>query len=219
MNRAITPRIILLIAHAVSLLPLAILVFDYFSGQLAPNPAQTLEQRTGRIAISLLTATLLVSPLAGIFRQPVINRARRPLGLYTFFYVVIHLTLLVGYDYRFDFPLLVKSYLGKPFIWLGLATGLILAALALTSFDWWKRRLGVWWKRLHRLIYLAAILALAHFFLGVKGNLFSLSGNIARPLVYTSIILTLLLIRLPKLIREIKSRIISKKQSEESVGR
>jgi len=197
LTRPLLPRLIQAAAHVGALLPLAILAFDYFSGQLGPNPAQTLEQRTGRIAITLLTTTLSVGPLARLFRQPALLRVRRPLGLYTFLYVSLHLFVLVGFDYRFDFPLLIGSYLGKPFIWLGLATGLILAALALTSFDWWKRRLGRWWVRLHRLIYLAAILDLAHFFLAVKGNILSLSGNLTCPLIYTAVILILLILRVP----------------------
>lgn len=188
MNRLTAHKLVSAAAHFLSLLPLVILIFQFVSGQLDPNPAQTLEQLTGRIAISLLTATLLISPLARLLKQPVIQYARRPLGLYTFLYVAIHLYILVGYDYRFDLRLLVSTYLGKPFIWLGLATSLILAALAVTSFDWWKRRLGKWWRPLHRLIYLAAILDLAHFFLAVKGDLFSLSGNLTRPLLYTGVI-------------------------------
>ena len=188
MSRPTAHKIVAVVVHIASLLPLAILTFDYFSGRLAPNPAQTLEVQTGRIAVSLLTATLLVSPMAQLLKQPVIKHARRPLGLYTFLYVAVHLLILVGFDYRFDIPLLLATYLDKPFTWFGLLTGLILAVLALTSFDWWKRRLGKWWQRLHRLIYLAAILDLAHFFLAVKGNLFSLSGNLTRPLLYAGVI-------------------------------
>ncbi|MGA9397522.1 MAG: protein-methionine-sulfoxide reductase heme-binding subunit MsrQ [Anaerolineaceae bacterium] len=197
MTRPLPTRLIKAATHVGALLPLAILAFDYFSDQLGPNPAQTLEQRTGRIAITLLTATLLVAPLARLFKQPVLLRMRRLLGLYTFLYVSLHLFILVGFDYRFDFPLLAGSYFGKPFIWLGLATGLILAALALTSFDWWKRQLGRWWVCLHRLIYLAAILDLAHFFLAVKGNILSLSGNLTLPLIYSTAILIALILRLP----------------------
>ncbi len=69
------------------LIPLVWLGVDYFSGRMGPNPAQALEVRTGRIAISLLTVSLSVSPLAWLLKQPVILRARRPLGLMTFFYV------------------------------------------------------------------------------------------------------------------------------------
>jgi sulfoxide reductase heme-binding subunit YedZ len=184
------------VVHIASLLPLAILSFDYFSGRLAPNPAQTLEVQTGRIAVSLLAATLLVSPLGTLLRQPAIKQARRPLGLYTFLYVVVHLLILVGFDFRFNIPLLFATYLDKPFTWLGLSTGLILAALAITSFGGWKQRLGIWWRRLHSLIYLAAILDLAHFFLAVKGNLFTFSGNLTRPLLYTGIIVLSFLLRI-----------------------
>jgi methionine sulfoxide reductase heme-binding subunit len=183
------------------LLPLALLGVDYFSGRTGPNPAQALEVRTGRIAISLLTVSLSISPLARLLKQPAILRARRPLGLMTFFYVSLHVLVLVGFDYGFNFPLLLDGYLNKPFIWFGLLTSLILAAMALTSFDWWKRKLGCWWRRLHHLIYLAAFLDLAHFFLAVKGNPLSLSGNLGRPLVFGILILFLFALRLLMRIR------------------
>jgi sulfoxide reductase heme-binding subunit YedZ len=201
LKRAIVLKLIIVAAYVAAWLPLTILVIDYFNGQLAPNPAQALEVRTGRIAISLLTASLSVSPLARLSKQPVVLRARRPLGLMTFFYVTLHVLVLVGYDYGFDIPLLLDGYLNKPFIWFGLLTGLILAALALTSFDWWKRKLGRWWGRLHQLIYLAAILDLAHYFLAVKGNPLSLSGNLGQPLFFSILILILFALRLLKRIR------------------
>jgi len=196
LNRTISPKLISVAAHFFSLLPLAILSLQYFSGQLEPNPAQTLEDSTGLIAISLLTATLMISPIARLLHQPVLQHARRPLGLYTAFYVALHLIILVGYDFRFNLPLLVDTYSGKPFIWFGLATSLVLFTLALTSFDRWKRNLGAWWGRLHRLIYLAAILDLAHFTLAVKGNILSLSGNLSRPLFFAIVISLLLILRI-----------------------
>lgn len=196
MSRAIPDKFITAAAHFLSLLPLAILIFQYSTGQLEPNPAQALEQLTGRIAISLLTTTLLISPLAKLLNHPALIRARRPLGLYTFFYVALHLSILVGFDYRFDIPLLLATYLGKPFTWFGLLSGFLLAVLAITSFDWWKCRLGKLWKPLHSLIYLAAILDLAHYFLAVKGNMLSLSGNLGRPLLYTFAIGLLLILRI-----------------------
>ncbi|MBN2257535.1 MAG: sulfoxide reductase heme-binding subunit YedZ [Anaerolineaceae bacterium] len=187
----------MVIMHAGCLIPLAWLGAGYFFGRLGADPISALEQFSGRIAISLLTATLLVHPLASLLKQPLIMKARRPLGLYTFAYVLLHVLILVGLDYRLDIPLLVTSYVDKPFIWFGAATSLILAALAITSFAWWRQRMGVWWGWLHRLIYLAALLDLAHFFLVVKGNLLSLSGNLARPSIYAALILLLLLLRLP----------------------
>jgi len=183
------------------LIPFIFLGIDYFSGQMGPNPAQALEIRTGRIAISLLTATLAISPLARLFKQPAILQARRPLGLATIIYVLLHILVLVGFDYGFDLPILIVSFLDKPFIWFGVITVLILVGLAVTSFDWWKRKLGGGWKRLHNLIYLAAILDLAHYFLAVKGNLLTLSGNIGRPVFFGFVILFLLAVRLLKRIQ------------------
>jgi sulfoxide reductase heme-binding subunit YedZ len=180
------------------LIPLVMLGVDYFSSRLGPNPAQALEVRTGRIAISLLTASLAVSPLARLTKQAVFLRVRRPLGLATFFYVLFHLLLLVGLDYGFNLPLLVDSYLTKPFIWFGFLAGLILAILAITSFGRWRQKLGDRWERLHQLVYLAAILDLVHYFLVVKGNLISFSGNLGRPLFYGFLILSLLAFRLLK---------------------
>lgn len=196
MIHKVSPRLISAVTHVLSLLPLAILIFYYFSGRLAPNPAQALEQRTGRIAISLLMVTLLVNPLSWLFKQPVMMKARRPLGLYTFFYVVLHILILVGFDYQFDLKLLYAGYLDKPFIWFGILTGLILAVLALTSIDRWKHKLGDRWGRLHSLVYLAAILDLAHFFLVVKGNVFSLSGNFTRPLIFSGLFILIMSLKI-----------------------
>ena len=198
MTRFLRSAWFMTIILAGSLIPLAWLAVEYFSGLTGPNPAQALEVRTGRIAISLLTVSLSVSPLAWLSKQPVVLRARRPLGLMTFFYVTLHILVLVGYDYGFNILLFLDGYLNKPFIWFGLLTSLILAALALTSFDWWKQKLGRWWGRLHKLIYFAAILDLAHYFLAVKGNPLSLSGNLGRPIFYGILILSLLLIRFLK---------------------
>jgi methionine sulfoxide reductase heme-binding subunit len=182
--------------HTAALTPLIILVVDLLIGRLGANPVQAMEVRSGRIAISLLTATLAVSPMAGFLKQPALRKARRPLGLYTFMYICLHLLALVGFDYAFNIPQVATAYLGKPFIWFGLLTGVILAALALTSFSRSKQTLGGWWGRLHRLIYLAALLDLAHYFLAVKGNLFSFSGNLARPLAYCVVITGLLIVRI-----------------------
>jgi sulfoxide reductase heme-binding subunit YedZ len=111
--------------------------------------------------------------------------------------------ILVGLDYGFDLPLLAVSYLDKPFIWFGLITGLILVILAVTSQDQWKKKLGRNWHRLHYLVYLAAILDLVHYFLAVKGNPFSLAGNLVRPLFFGVLILSLFALRVLKRIRSL----------------
>ena len=83
---------------------------------------------------------------------------RRALGLYAFLYAAIHFLLFAGVDYQFNLDFILADTGTKPFIWLGLITGLILLILALTSFQWSMKRLGKNWKRLHKLVYLAGVL-------------------------------------------------------------
>lgn len=105
--------------------------------------------------------------------------------------------MLVGVDYHFNLRLLLADFVSKKYIWMGVAVFLILAALAITSTNGWKRRLGKNWKRLHRLVYAAGILVILHYAWAKKGNLFSLQGDIMQPLIFGLIILVLLLLRLP----------------------
>ena len=127
--------------------------------------------------------------------RPVRLRLRQP-----------HLLVLVGLDYGFALRLLRADLTGKPFIWVGAAALLILAALAATSFPAWKKRLGKNWKRLHRLAYLAVILVVVHFAWARKGNLTALSGDILQPLAFGSVAIGLLALRLPGVRRWIARR-------------
>jgi sulfoxide reductase heme-binding subunit YedZ len=85
----------------------------------------------------------------------------------------------------------------KVYIIFGLIAFLILLAMAITSFQWWKRKLAKNWKRLHRLVYLAVILIILHYALAQKGDLMLLRGNLIKPLIYGLITVILLLLRLP----------------------
>jgi sulfoxide reductase heme-binding subunit YedZ len=176
---------------------IAWLVWDYFSGNLTVNPIQAATQRVGRIAIAFLVLSLAVTPLNTLFGFRRALTVRRTLGLYTFLFAVIHFTIFVGVDYRFDIPTLVDETATKPYIIAGLSTLLILLPLAITSFRWWMKRLGKGWMRLHRLVYLAGILAVVHYAWAVKGNIANLQGDIVRPLFYGILVAVLLLARLP----------------------
>lgn len=178
------------------LIPLAWVGWQVLTGQLGANPITTLEQTSGRIALSLLTLTLAITPLAAITRQPAFLPFRLWLGLYSFLYASLHVFILVILDYGGNIPLLISTFINKPFIWAGMGTFLILVFLALSSLNTIKKKMGTGWKVTHRLIYLGAILALVHYLLVVKGSLATLSGNLARPLVYAAIILTLLTARI-----------------------
>lgn len=189
------------LVHAAALLPALWILAALAGGERFVNPYQAVEQRTGRVALILLVLSLACSPANLILGWRWALRHRRTLGLYAFAYAAVHLLVLVALDYGFALRLLRADLSGKPFIWIGAASLLILAALAATSFPVWKKRLGKNWKRLHRLAYLAALLVIVHFFWARKGNLATLSGDVLLPLSYGVGVAGLLILRLPAIRR------------------
>jgi methionine sulfoxide reductase heme-binding subunit len=186
-----------ILVHVAAWVPLAVLVLDYFNNNLTVNPIQAATQRTGHIAITLLILSLACTPFFTVFRfAPVIN-LRRPLGLYGYMYAFVHLLIFTGADYGFDAQLIFDTIAEKPYVLLGLSSFIILTLLALTSYRWWKARLGKNWKRLHRFVYLVNLLVVLHFGLAVKGDLLRLQGDIARPVMAGVVVLILLAMRLP----------------------
>jgi sulfoxide reductase heme-binding subunit YedZ len=185
-----------LAVHVGALLPAIWILAAGLRSDLTANPIQAIEQRTGRIALTLLVVSLACTPANMLFGWPSALRHRRTLGLYAFIYAAVHLLILVGLDYGFAFRLLRADLTGKPFIWVGAAALWILAAMAATSFPVWKKRLRRNWTRLHRLAYLAVLLVVIHFAWARKGNLAGLSGDILPPLTYGIAALGLLTLRL-----------------------
>lgn len=179
------------------LIPLVILVYDFFTNNLTINPIQAAEQRTGRIAIFLLTMTLACTPIQYLTRIPLFGSLRKPLGLYAFMYALIHFSIFTILDFNLVWSRLEKQLIEKPFIWLGVAALLILTILAATSFKWMMRILGKRWKQIHRLVYLAAVIVVIHYGLALKANIATLQGNVIKPFIYASIILLLLALRIP----------------------
>jgi len=192
--------------HAAALLPAIWILAAGLRSDLTANPIQAIEQRSGRIALTLLVVSLACTPANLVFGWRAALRHRRTLGLYAFVYAGVHLLILVGLDYGFAFRLLRADLSGKPFIWVGAAALMILAAMAATSFPIWKKRLGKNWKRLHRFAYLAALLVVVHFVWARKGNLAGLSGDILLPLAYGAAALGLLAMRLGPVRRWIARR-------------
>ena len=173
------------------------LLFDFAFGNLSVNPIQDLEQRTGRHAITLLVLSLLCTPLNTLFGWKEPLKRRRALGLYAFMYATVHVLIFLDLDYGLAWSLIIQSIIEKPYIIFGLTTFLLLIPLAVTSFDIWKIRLKKNWKRLHQTIYLIAPLAILHFALSKKGDIFRLQGEIVRPLIYGLVVLFLLILRIP----------------------
>jgi len=190
-----TPLQILIHLYAWS--GLAHLLCDFAFGNLSVNPIQDLEQRTGRHAITLLVLSLLCTPLNTLFGWKEPLKRRRALGLYAFMYATVHVLIFLDLDYGLAWSLIIQSILEKPYIIFGLITFLMLIPLAVTSFNTWKIRLKKNWKRLHQTIYLIAPLAVLHFALSKKGDIFRLQGEIVRPLIYGLVVLILLILRIP----------------------
>ena len=184
---------------------LVLLIIDFFTNNLTANPIQALEQRTGRHAITLLVMALACTPLNNLFGWRELLKRRRALGLYAFLYATIHVIIFVDLDYGLAWSLLVQTIVEKPYIVVGVIAFLMLVPLAFTSFDIWKKRLGKNWKRLHQLVYWIAPLAALHYAWGKKGDFFALRGEIIRPLIYASIIVILLIMRLPQVRRALAS--------------
>jgi methionine sulfoxide reductase heme-binding subunit len=190
--------------HVVSWVPLAWLLFDYFSGNLTVNPIQAATIRTGKYALIWLVLSLTCTPLNSLFGWRWALRLRRPLGLYAFMYAAVHVFIFVAIDYAFAWGLLVSEVALKPYIVVGLSAFTILFLLALTSFRWWMKRLGKNWKRLHRLVYLAAVLVIVHYAWAAKGDVLQLSGDSQQPFAFGLAVALLLLVRLSFLRRGVK---------------
>ncbi|WP_438334299.1 protein-methionine-sulfoxide reductase heme-binding subunit MsrQ [Edwardsiella tarda] len=149
-------------------LPLIWLPLAASLGALSADPAKDIQHITGLMALKLLLATLLVSPLARFTRQAGLMRTRRLLGLWCFAWASLHLLSYLMLELGGNLRLLGSELLRRPYLTLGLAAWLILLALALTSTRRAMSALGTRWQRLHNLIYLAAIAVPIHYLWSVK---------------------------------------------------
>jgi len=189
-----TPRQILV--HVAGWLPLGLLVFDFLGDNLTANPIQAIEQRTGLNAITFLILSLACTPVASIFGWKELTQRRKALGNYGFLYAALHVTTFFILDYGLNLAAVWRDVGSKSFIIIGALSFLLLLPLAVTSFNYWMKRLGKNWKRLHRLAYIISPLVVVHFFMAKKGDLLNLSGDIIQPLAYGAVALVLLLLRL-----------------------
>jgi sulfoxide reductase heme-binding subunit YedZ len=156
------------IIFAAALIPVAALLLDAYRGDLTANPIEYITHTTGDWAIRFLIITLAVTPIRRITGWNPVIQLRRMLGLFSFFYATLHFLTWFVLDWFFDVRQMVEDVAMRPFITLGMATFLMLLALAVTSTKGWIRRLGRRWTQLHRLIYVAAVTALVHFWLARK---------------------------------------------------
>ena len=170
------------------LLPFAWLFYGAFTNNLGANPAEYLIRATGDWTLRFLCIVLAVTPLRVGTRTPQLARFRRMLGLFVYFYVVLHLLSYSWFDMGFDVSDIAKDIAKRPFILVGFSAFLLLTPLAATSFNRAIRALGgKRWVQLHKLVYLVAGLALLHFFWMRAGK-----NNFAEVFVYAAIIAVLL---------------------------
>ena len=149
------------------LIPLALLVWDTVQGHLGVDPVRDIEHRLGRTAIYFLIATLAVTPLLRLARVNLM-RFRQALGLICFTYLVCHLAAWVVFDMGLLWGQIVKDVIKRPYLIFGMLAFAMLLALAVTSNRFSIRRMGSGWRRLHRLIYPAAILGVVHWLWALK---------------------------------------------------
>jgi sulfoxide reductase heme-binding subunit YedZ len=187
-----------IITHVGALLPLVLIIWDFFQNQLTVNPIQEVTFRTGKTALVLLVLSLSVTPVNIVLGIRQVLPLRKLLGLYAFMYVGLHFLIFVGLDYGLDLQLIYEAVFEKRYALVGFAAFLILLPLAITSTRGWMKRLGRNWKRLHRLVYLAAFLAVVHFVWLVK-------SDIREPLAFGAVVALLLIIRLPRIRRAVSS--------------
>jgi methionine sulfoxide reductase heme-binding subunit len=170
-----------------ALYPLARIVLFGFTDRLGANPIEFITRSTGLWTLVFLCITLAVTPLRKITGWNALLRFRRMLGLYAFFYAVLHFTTYFWFDKWFDVAEILKDIGKRPFITVGFAAFVLLIPLAVTSPKAMVRKLGRRWQTLHRAIYPIAVLAILHFWWMKAGK-----HDLILPKIYGAIVVALL---------------------------
>jgi sulfoxide reductase heme-binding subunit YedZ len=165
--------------------PLLQLVWQGIYGSLGTNPVETITHATGDWTLRFLLITLSITPLRRLTGNNWLIRLRRMLGLFAFFYACLHFMTYIWFDQYFDWMAIAQDIPKRPFITVGFAAFVLLLPLALTSTNAMMRRLKKNWQRLHKLIYVIALLGVLHFLWLVK-------ADILEPLIYGAVLVVLL---------------------------
>ena len=170
--------------------PLGILIWGAVTNTLGPDATSRITLATGSTTLNLLTISLAITPLRRLIKPLAwIGPWRKILGLFAFFYATLHLFTWIALYNFFDPQAMMSDIVKRRFITVGMITWLLLLPLAATSFNWAIKKMGgKRWKRLHRLVYIAAVCGIIHYWWGVKTGVIS-------PLPLTVIIGLLLLAR------------------------
>lgn len=173
-----------------SAIPLGLLLWDLYRQRVGPNPLEFATRTTGMLTLVFLCLTVAITPLRQIFRLNSLVKYRRMLGLFAFFYGTLHLLTYVWFDRLFNLVSVAQDVAQRPFILVGMTAFLLMVPLAITSTNKMVKRIGgKRWAKLHRLVYVAAIAGVVHFWMLVK-------SDIRLPLTFAFIVLFLLGYRL-----------------------
>lgn len=198
----LTPRRLLLlkvIIHLGALVPFLWTFYLASLDQLGGDPVESLLHFTGISAFNLLLMSLLVSPTAKRFKMAPLMKTRRLLGLYAFFYALVHFLSYLFFELQFEWQLLISEIIKRPYITVGFLGLVILLSLSLTSTRKIQIKLGKKWQSLHNWVYAASLLIALHYIWSVK-------SDIIQPLIYWLLLLFLLYQRKEKLTRWLKNR-------------
>lgn len=190
-------RIPVWLVYTIGLLPPPVLFWMGITGALGPEPVKALEHELGDIAIKLLIAGLVITPLLR-FTGINLMRFRRSIGVLCFYHVACHLLVWLVLDVQI-LSEIWADILKRPYVTVGMASFLLLLPLAMTSNNWSVRRLGRNWRVLHKLVYGAALLGGLHYVMQTKG--FQIE-----PYLYLILIVGLLAVRLPMTRRKSATR-------------
>lgn len=189
MNRLPWERPLRAVLFLGALAPFLVLLFDAFTDGLGADPVKSITHRTGWWTLALLLVTLSITPIRRITGLNRLIQQRRMLGLFAFFYATLHFLTYVVLDQTLDLSYVGEDIAKRPYITVGFTAWLLLIPLAATSTKGWIRRLGKRWTRLHRLVYLVAVLGTIHFYWQVK-------KDVREPLIFAGILAVLLGFRL-----------------------
>jgi sulfoxide reductase heme-binding subunit YedZ len=175
------------LVYALCLLPFALIAGKVFNvtGSLGANPVEELQDHFGNWGLRFLLVSLSITPLRTISGWNWLVRFRRMLGLFAFFYIVLHFLTWLVLDQGFLLSAILEDIVKRPFITIGFAALLILTAMAATSTIGMRRRMGKRWQKLHNWVYVAAILGVWHYWWQVK-------LDASDPAIYAAILFLLL---------------------------
>lgn len=174
------------------LMPLVLLAYQVFANTLGPDPVNAVLEELGRWGMYFLWMTLAVTPLRKLFKLNRLIRYRRMLGLYAFFYSCLHVLTFLTFIVAWQWPLITEEIRERPYITVGFAAFCLLIPLAVTSPKIMMRKLGRYWQRLHRLVYLCALLVLLHFW-------WQLRADLKEGVVFAGLLVLLFLLRSQKI--------------------